>query len=624
MQERFALISSWSKLLHKPSVNILLKIFSLLLLPAITLCILYCNVNPKYFNFLVVSSGLLVLPIVYNDLKEKRFLAFWAFFYAMLFFMYNLNYGFDMTDEPYNLALSYFLPKSYFDVAVNPFSYKLMNLLLVIFPKPSFLWERFVAALFMALIIYFAVKSILLFKKADEIDLVIFFFVFMSAVGYSFLYLRFSRPYDVVPVLIFATLIYVGLAYIQKSNDNLYSLLFGAVLVLSVYTRISAFVFDFLLLLIFLLAKYKLSYLKFSHLLYLSIGIFAGLAGIYFLKIDLTLPVIKYKNFVYNFCMPITWSHGYSYLFNLYKTEFIEILKFFALSFLALLALYLLTNKLRYYRHFEALVRIVTVLAALISFTYFKYHGLSKLWFYSWFYLGLALFGAIYFMLSLFNKKLDWLNLSVLALILILSFAGSDVGFRKIAFNGALAFALIFGLLMWDVKKLDPFITVTVLVLIFSLGMSYRVKHFYRDYSNKNKLNSTFETDELKGIMTKKTKVWDVESFYNKIKKYDLSGNYITANKTILFSLLMRQKPMKLCWFYDPDKILKSIKDRREPEYVIFSNRSMRYYDWDRRKVLAIKRDISVIQRTKKILDSLYQPVLHSRDNIFVLYKLKK
>ncbi len=75
---------------------------------------------------------------------------------------------------------------------------------------------------------------------------------------------------------------------------------------------------------------------------------------------------------------------------------------------------------------------------------------------------------------------------------------------------------------------------------------------------------------------------------------------------------------------FSPESLKNSVLKHSLPEYVIFSNHSLRYRDWDKRAVMAKSQYLPIIVRTKRILDSLYYPVALSPKKIFVLYKLKQ
>ncbi len=593
-----------------------LKFVVVFLLVSVPVCVLQCGLPPQLFNLLVVSVGFLGLPVAASDLRRGRFLGFWAFFYALVVFMYDLPYGFDMTDEPFQVVLSYFLPEDDVFVPTNPLSYKLLHLVLGVFREPYLLFERFLGALVVSFVIYFAVKSVVLL--AGSVDLAVYLFSLLAAVGFSFNYARFVMPYDQLPVLFFALLVFLGFLALRRGN-LLAFLLFGMVWVLGLYLRLTGIIFSLLLLLVFVIVWVKERVLAKGKIFYFFVGILAGIVVLVMLKVDLTLPIVKLYRFDLNYCMPVSYEHDVMGILRKYLLDLKLVLIYLSISFpVVFVSNEVLSSK--FGRKFDRLLVTVFVLILVFLFVFFRYRGLFYQSYLSWFYLGFGLFVSLYLLVMVKNQQVAWLDLIIVGLLLLFAFAGSNIGIRKVVNSGALGFSIIYLMLKSDLNKLSKQALIGWLLLVSALGFSYRYDHFYRDYG-KCSLNKDFsKIAVLRGIVTSKAKVLEVEDFYQKIKTLNLNQNFITCNKTNLFSLALNRRPMAVCWMFNPESLRKSPE---KPQYVIFSNHSLRYRDWDKRNVLAKDKFLPEIQKAKKILNSLYEPVVFSQNKIFVLYKLK-
>ncbi len=582
-------------------------------------CILTCDVKAQAFNILVLISAAFGFPFFIKDLKNRQFLAFWAFYYSVLFFLYGLNYGLDMTDEPYQLVLSYFLPQNDIFTVTNPLSYKLIHYIIKIFPTPWYLLARSLAALEFGLIIYFSVKSALLFRKQNTVNVTTYIFALLAAISLTFNYLRFNIPYDQVPMLIFVILIYLGLLAIAKSSP-FNSLLFGLFFTLSLYTRITSFIFSSIFLAIITYAGIRKKAINKRTIFYFSIGLVAGIILLISLRVNLNLPILRFVHFDYNYCMPSSYEHSFTDILQHYLLDFQKLALYFVFIFPVIFVTDSILNKWQQ----SSLTLALFLVMLIFLFAEFNFNGWSKDSFFSWYFFSLAIFLALYLLIIIKRKKIQWLDLVILGLTMGFSFAGSNVGLRKIAFNGALGFSIIYVLLAYDLTKLSKYALYGWLLLLFGLGLSYRYNRAYRDYP-KCKLNTTFtKIPVLKGIITTKDKVHEIEYFYKKLKSLDLNNNYITCNKTNIFELLIGKKALATCWLFNPDKIYDNASHLTPPKYVIFSNHSLRYYFWDKKRILAVKRDLHIIRKTKHMLDSLYKPIIYSNHKIFTVYKLKK
>ena len=513
------------------AIDLGLRLVVLVLLFSVPVCVLACGLPPQLFNLLVVSIGFWGLPVAVSDLRKGRFLGFWAFFYALAVFLYDLPFGFDMTDEPFQVVLSYFLPENDVFVPTNPLSYKFLHLVLRVSGEPYFLFERFVAALVVGLVIYFAVKTVVLLKT--QVDLLVYLLSWLAAVGYSFNYVRFIMPYDQVPVLFFSMLVFLGF-WSLKTDNVIASLLFGAVWFLSLYTRLTAFVFSIGLLLVFVISGVRQKLLARSKIIYFFVGIVVGVIILLLLKVDLTLPVAKFKGFGLNLCMPADYEHNVRDILRQYLTDLKRILIYLSISFpLVYVSNEVLSRKLG--SRYGNLLLFVFIAMLILLFVLFRYRGEFYQSYLSWFFLGFGIFLSLYLLIMLKTKRIAWLDLFVVGLLLLFAFAGSNIGVKKVAQNGAFGFSLIYLMLKSDLTGISKKALLGWLILIFALGLSYRYNHFYRDYG-KCHLNKSFtKIAILRGIVTSKAKVLEVEDFYQKIKTLNLNQNFITVIKPIYF-----------------------------------------------------------------------------------------
>jgi hypothetical protein len=583
-----------------------------------------------YFNFFIIGFIILSIPLFIKDFSNPNTsLSFYVFFYSLLFFSIDLYKGFDMTDELFSFNLAYFLPEGDQILWSNPVSYFIAHYLIILPGKAYLLWERIVGASIGASILLLGYLSGLKFTKLNNSKNKIYtLVVLIGALGGIYTSIRFLIPYDMIPVLLLLLYTYIFILY-KETNKTFFLFILGFLFILTIYSRATIWPF---VLFITLLFSFKIK-INFKIFLFYFFGILIAIFLLLILKINLSAPFLIFKHqSLSEICFSAANEHNISKIIKLYFAEGKYI---FYIMFITTIAVFIL-NKIgdyllkKYSKNIYFIFQIFIIILAVFIFQIFDYQNnaiflrehfvfASKLWFF----IPFALLLSLIFNDFIFEKKIDWFDTALILSLLLASFIGSNIGFSKIISTGMFSGLLFFFIFRFS-NKIHTVIIFSMLILIFAFGMSQRIKKRYRDYYNPSNY-AYFKIENLRGIKTSKNKVLIVENFYNKLKDYHIQ-DYIAANKSFIFPLLLNKKPCQLCWFVNPKHLLYSINKYSKPEFVIFSNRSMRYYYWDRKNFnkLAIPRDLRLVEKNKKILDSLYSPVLRSPYNVFVLYKLKK
>ncbi len=568
----------------------------------------------KYIYFTTVILGIIHFALSKNQSDFR------VFFFSFAYFLPWLVYGIDLTDEAYSLTLSWYFPNiKQFGSLGNSFAYALTKTWLGIAGGPFLLWERVFGAVVIATTIFFAYKIAKLYgykQKNKLFDLLLIF----SAATVSFNAIKFLVPYDKIPVMLATAMIYFFLKAFESHKAE-YFTLGGLLLVLLVYSRITAFIM--IILPVFLFLKYKP---KLREIKWIALGVISGFAILLSVNIKPEFPIeaIKIKLFPSGkiLCIANDSTHSQQFLMNKYMEDIWHTGIYMLYFALASLPLVIMPKSQKKYTAFWALVLSIVLLTVGIKEFTFDFTPSSTKWFYASFsiILLLYLYGVIK---DLTEKKFNAeLHLAIL-LLLVLSFAGSNVGVRKFYYSGAVSM-MFFVALTKTINRLPKILMVSILIFISIISTDFAYNSVYRDYRYKQ-LNGQFSTKYLRGIKTKQEKVAEIEDFTQKLKQTNgLDSNYIIINKAYTFALLSEKTPYSVCWLTDTAKLLNSIESYGKPEYIIFSTRNLRKHKWDLDTTFTAESEKNIILACKRLTDSLYKPVTYSKDSIFVLYRLKQ
>ncbi len=571
-----------------------------------------------------IINLLLLIPLFLFDIKKKSHTGFWIFILSLLYSLPWIIFGIDMTDESYNLTISWFYPVKWdFVASTSQTSYMLSHLWLKLIGTPSVLWERLAVNTILATIMFFSYKTLLIFKPDFRNKHLLSIAIFFSMAIAAYNWYRFLVPYDKIPMLLTIMFFYFWYSGIKQDNKTNLTIS-GILFMLALYSKITYF-FIIPLIPVISIINYKS---KINLIKYFGLGLIGGLILLIFSHTDLFYAFSGLKKTIsYQDNTPLCLreeTHTIDLLVNSYIKETTKLLPFFIYS-LGIILISQITKFIRKEKYIFWIANgvVFLLLGGVTIWAIYNFHYPKEYlkWFWSLFGLFLALI-----LTALISDFKYWKNnadlLINLGIILIAAFIGSNVGFRKIHFNYAIAFVLpiIIGI---SFNKIDKKIVFYSLLYFAAIGGILNYKYVYRDYPI-NKLNTQFTIKPLRGIFSINTKVTEIESFYKNLKEENIpEGQYITTNKTFLFPFLLDKRPMGVCWQVNDSTLSSLISQGKGPDYVIFSTTSMRRRDWNRKVYLAIPKDKKRISHIQQLLESYMDPIISSPKNIFILYRKK-
>ncbi len=574
--------------------------------------------NLKWTAAIYIINLILLVPVFISDLRNKKFLGFWVF---SLTFFYSLPWiaaGFDMTDGPYNLTISWFYPKiNALAVSKAPFSYLLAHLWLKLLPASYYLWARIVVNFTLAFILYLAYKIIRTFKNSltkNWLATVIVFFAF-GLLSYN--QMKFLAPYDKIAMLL--TVVFTYFWFVGNGKQSrIMIFLSGIFLVLAMYSRITVF---FILPLMPLLSIIH-GRGRTANLIFVLLGIVVGLIILWLANIDLInyLPInintLK-TTALTSPCVTLDPSHRPGKLISTYYNDIIRTASFLVVYFTGLYILGWTKVKLK-----KSVLGVLLILSVVASyFILFRYLP-QPVKYDVWFNSTAGVYGALILIVIMLMPEFfikEWDFVAALILVAIIAFAGSNVGLRKIHLNFATAFVVPIILAIGFDKISRPALYISLLFLAL-VGFLLNVIFIYRDYPVP-KLNSYFHKGIARGVWTRESKIYEVETFNKEISKYLTDRNFISTNKTFYFGLAQDKKPYVICWVISPNGLRQAI-EKQNFRYIIFANTSMRVARWDKKALFAADYDVERIKKLKQVLDNNCKIIARSPNNIFVLYKV--
>ncbi len=567
-------------------------------------------------KFLYLGNLLLLIPLFISDLRRREYLGFWVFILPLMYSFPWIFFGLDLTDEIYNFTASWFYPVRGLVTSFSPLSFASTHLWLRFFDTPFVLWGRFINGFVLSLILFSSFSLLKIFMDKKNIRklwlLILMVYFILGLMSYV---KNFFTPYDKIPVLYtVVSLLFFYKAY--NSNKKLFFFLSGFFFLLALYSR-----FTYFFLLPVLYAFLFLYHKRYKDLYSFILGFIPGLFILYVFNIDLlygfkAVKLVSGENNIFCF---IDKTHSITYLLKSYFREFV-ILIVFILFFAFLINL----DKFKIFafikkKYWYSVWFFVIVFLAFINFYIPKQH-------WRWFAISFSLSAAISITVIFYrNLKENFFSFFVASVfVFLLAFLGSNVGFQKIQYNFASAFVFpIF--LIFAYKKIDKFIFFLTLLYLPIFGVSLKLIP-YRDYPIKY-LTESFSVKPLAGIYSYPYKVKEIEAFYNEIKEFPIKDRgYITVNKTFVFSILLNKEPLVLCWRMYPEIFSDKKFAYYQPEHILFSNRYLGFYNWDKIDVVENPKDTENYFRVikiKKALSSNFTIKTISPHKIFVLYTPK-
>ena len=537
---------------------------------------------------------------IWDVIKHNYLIVNGLWFFILPFFYYTLwlPWGIDMTDEGYNLALSWYGSSlSMMDIFYysTEGGYLIMHYWLKLLGHPYLLWYRIGSAIIWAFFVWIVANLFshnFLFR-----GFTIVFFVILSsmAVWLNRLY-NFIIPYNLFPVLFFA----VSLFFIFKKDDKLL-ILSGLFLIWSFFARFSFIVFVFLFPIFF--------YKSFRKVLYFVVGYFIGLILFIFLGGNLRMFFSAIWHtlsgvYSYGLCILTDKSHSFVSIFHSY-------IKDFAVVFFIVVILLIFKIISRWIKGLWMQLLAVVFIAILLSKS-----SISDYLIVLSVYAYLSLYG-----IYLIIKKKQVFNIFlvfVLLLLLLISFFGTNTGLKSILFNGSfLVFIGFLGKVLSDEKSfLRWAVILSSFLLLFTIYG--KLNYVYRDYSYSH-LTKEFSLSNLKGIYTTKRKVYLIERMVNVMNLYSIDNQYIVVNKPLLLTVISEHRPYSICWSVSADSF-KRIK----PAFVIFSKISLRSYDWDKNRRSFFELERKNLEAILNILRNDYISVDNIDDRIIFYKRISK
>lgn len=588
------------------------------------------------FVYWAIVSGLLVfISFFINIKKADKFYPFLVFIIVLLYYLYWIPYGLDITDHGYALSRAWYEGEgSYISSAwqVRKGSFVIIGFWLHILNFPSVIWARFGYALVVSGIALLSYKIIVLYIKENR------FFIFISIIATSIIPIvkaSLTLNYNTIPVLIILLAFYILFKGIL-SKKSFYYLFAGILISISIFSRLTYFPYIGLPLLIFLAIYYKNrqlpNFLKNVSFTYIGVTIGFLIVGIYLLLDNSLSYYTKFLQFTFNNFLNINnsedikslsvtdiGSHGFSNLITLYLNELWDV---FLISLLFIITFFLIPGILK----LKSLLQIVIGIAGAGLYFYYAY----KINFSEWYYSIIAIALASLIVYFIFKSKYERAPLILIFFSLIftvLSFIGTNNGIQNIIHSGGIILPLSLSLVLirnihFTYKKLTLKFNISYLIFVFGIiYFSYVVKSsfVYRD-SKREKLTTMSTIPALWGVYSTKERIESVDNLvlaFDSLKIQD--EEYQTINKNLLFPFLSDKKPVSISWNISFDNFIKYDYSFK---YLIISQKNPRHKDWPKNKDLYDKRDKVEVEQFIEYANKNYSVVYENV--MFKIYKQKE
>ncbi|MBN2788754.1 MAG: hypothetical protein JXR69_01030 [Candidatus Delongbacteria bacterium] len=624
--------SSWKKYLD--IFVVIVALIALLLTAPFTYFQIFDEqilINPNLKNFLYLKSlyffvVIIVSLVVYFRFNRKRFLersSFFIWLYSFFYLLSRVQYSLDVTDQGYHLSKAWALVNG--DIANNIdmiwLTSFISGLWMKIIGHPSILWARVGYSIVVSLIIYFSVKTVMLYCEINFRKLV--FIVITSVFFINFNYYL-TVNYDNFPTMILIGSLYLILKDLRFSSiSKKHLILAGSFIGLAIFAKISMILTLILPLVLYYESdqpkKRKLKSLKYIYSSVLCVMI----AG--FLLLSLLSQSTNYlktfshaaleKNTEMNFepkndifdvfltdsmrSEPIRKNEQYyknspdisgvGYLMKIYSEHFWNIIKVSLIIGVILLILYQITTVIR-----SPWLKLIFIL--LTSYVMIL-NNITSILIYCDFMIALA-FAVISY--SLFTtKKIDNQKKLLLigsVLVLILSFAGSNLSFNtSLRSGGAMLFFLnviVFEGRSEKNRSKNLSITssqVSILLLAFVMIISLMklvILEVHRD-SEKKYLTTMFKSNNLFGIFSTSQRVEAVDGLVKFLSGYELINNkaIFVNHIPMLYYILDKEFALNTPWIEIEDfvkffEISENFKNENFPSLVIIAKKSGRSEYW--------------------------------------------
>ncbi len=592
----------------------LLLYMTLLLLPFIYIFLFLKGFYSFKTATIIYAANIIILtPLLIRDGKRKKNLGFWVFYLIIIYFIAFLPWGLDMTDEIYNLTLTHFFPslKNFLSESCS-FSLLIAKYWVSLTGKPFILWARLGKITVLASIVFLSLKTLELYDNKLTNNWLASLIIFtISGIISIFISLALT-PYDNIPVLLLILFAYLALRGL-KHNSLIYNFLAGIIFVFAIYSRITLFFLLPLLVISFMLKTFR----QIKLWLYFAAGLLAGLIIIKLLGLDLlyflhSFSALRSQQPTYNsVCIIGDNVHTFSYIIKTTLRHLRVTAMALAFPTLGIFSVqYLFTKKTVLIN--SSFKKFLILLILIISF-------LPELYFKAGFFKFVGVYSALILLILIIDYKTyfkNWeLSLS-LVFIAIGAFAGSNTGLFKLQSNFAITFILpiIIGL---SYQKINKHLLFTAIIYLGLLSLIYKTTHIHRDV-NIREQNYIAQNRIFRGISTKKSKIYELESFTHSLKNILPAKKYIAINRSFVISLLTDKEPQSLCWFTDSAKLEQAIR-QGQIKYIIFTRHNLANPYWKPDTTMSYRQ--TIMKKILPLLSENCKSVLQSPNGIFVLMK---
>ncbi len=534
--------------------------------------------NFKLIFWIISSFFCLFVIFKYKKNYSEVFNSWNLFILALLYTLYWIPQGFDITDEGFTLSKSWFMLHGMWEENINAtWGSTLINgIWLKLLGTPSIFWARVGYSLLIASVA--SINFIILiefFKKRES------FFITLLIVIIGTILVPQTINYQNLPtIVILLSFLYMTKA-IKKKKEN-YFIISGFFISISILVRFTNIIIIVIPIIYSLLRYFYITndIKEFKKIILKSyLGVVIGiLLGIIILVFTKSLN-IYYTNIIELLINSnqFNTTHTYSSLIQINLNDLWLILsKSFFIGIL-LFVIPIIVNKDK--KSFFKIITVITI--SWFMFFSMEFYGDSQNWKYL--ILSFSITGLIIF-ISLSKSIYEKYEVIFFGLVFFfLSHIGSDSGFRLLFFSQALVLPMsVFILLLKDTTfKLNnkPYTfripVYSFLIFLILVIITKKADDVYRERP-RNELNTYFKSEALKGIKSNDRRVNTVDSLINFVENnFDKKKSMLVVGQMpMIYFMLDRKYIVKNLWRSNYDN------SDKEPDYIIFSKKNIRDVSW--------------------------------------------
>jgi len=582
----------------------------------------------EYFSKIIIVFSFLFILInilIFRKDTSGIFNSINIFLIVVLYFLYKIPQGFDISDEGLSLTKSWFMLKGAWHENIDMiWAVSFINgLWLHLAGVPKLLWARIGFAL------TFAVNSLLVFNilKLYFLKKESFLVVFLISILIPFGMTQ-TVSYQNLPVVftLYSTFLFLKGNLYKKNIIILFSGIFSAfVFALKFPLIITLLYFGLFFLINFIWKKSERKIILTNALFYF----YGTLIGFFILFIVLysTHSIDDYIiSLIGKFKTPaeIDPTHTLPNLINVYLNDMkLILIRLGILSVYSLLVIYIW----KFLNTLFFKISFIVVSGILLYGFAMKFPG-----YFNWMYTILAFELNSLFLFLIFNFKeiKKYFPIIFFAFLMFFSaFAGSDMGFRLHMWSGVGVFfgsvflilllrsSLIIKNTVFEFKHLFC----VFFVFLFLLGINLYSSYVYRD-DNRNNLTYSFHSETLKGIKSTEARVNAVDSLINYFDKNINENQQVAVIGTMpmLYYLLDKKPVFKDLWRQPVSEFENYKKKNNIPEVFIFPLKNPRYKKWPVKSSVIRETDsINIVYYKSFIMSNTYKNIY--KNSMFEIFK---